>query len=140
VTREQRPGPLFDTARDAASHRGRLPGLCVLVVLASFVVVMPLASATLPDVLWVGGVYDGADYDALILLSSDVSRPLDLLVELRPVPPAAMFTAPLDVAIFVTVVCVDVHGRAPPRDPGSCARLPSVVGANVLKRAPPSQT
>src|SRR5262249_58396179 len=109
--------------RDAASQRGRLPGLCVFLVLASFAVVLPLASATLPDVLWVGGVYDGADFDALVLLSSDMSSPRDLLVELRPAPPTAELTAPGDVATFVTVVCVNVQGRAPPRDPGSSARL-----------------
>jgi hypothetical protein len=109
------------------------------VALASFAVILPLASATLPDVLWVGGVYDAADYDTLILLSSDVSRPLNLLVEVGPVLSAAVFTAPLDMAIFATVACTNAQMRAPPRNPGSSARLAFVLGASILTRAPPSQ-
>ena len=34
--------------------------------------VFPLAAVVLPDPLWIGGVYDGEDDDALIAQSTDV--------------------------------------------------------------------
>ena len=66
-------GPIRLTrARVSAStaHHARCLGL-TLALLVGLVVVWPLASATLPDLLWVAGVYDGGDYDSVIALSAD---------------------------------------------------------------------
>jgi hypothetical protein len=44
----------------------------VLLLLAALTGIFPLAHASPPDPLWVGGIYDGADYDDVVgLLTSE---------------------------------------------------------------------
>src|SRR5262249_21615539 len=62
------PGDHPDGRR--TSVRGRRFVL-VLILLAGWVVGLPLAAANLPDPLWVGGVYDAGDFDSLMACSSD---------------------------------------------------------------------
>jgi hypothetical protein len=65
----------FDAHGDPPDGRWRHSRECrfvlILILLAGWVVVLPLAGANLPDPLWVGGVYDAGDYDSLIAFSSD---------------------------------------------------------------------
>ena len=42
--------------------------LTILVLLAVLVVLTPLAQASPPDQTWIGGFYDDADYDDVVLL------------------------------------------------------------------------
>lgn len=56
---------LLDRVLSAVQCRhGRTAALCLLVVL---VVLVPLASTTPPDPLWIGGIYDAADDDDVVL-------------------------------------------------------------------------
>ena len=41
-------------------------------MLAILLVLVPLASASPPDPLWLGGVYDGADYDDVVLAAGSL--------------------------------------------------------------------
>ena len=42
--------------------------LAVLVLLSAFLALSPLAQASPPDQTWIGGFYDDADYDDVVLL------------------------------------------------------------------------
>jgi len=46
----------------------RLLGLVVLVLVGPMVALTALAYATPPDPSWIGGIYDDADYDDVLLL------------------------------------------------------------------------
>src|SRR5262252_8885382 len=46
------------------SARGRA---CVLGVIWALLALVPLANASPPDPLWLGGIYDAADYDDVVL-------------------------------------------------------------------------
>ncbi len=51
----------------------------LLVILAATVAwLAPLAHASPPDPTWEGGVYDGADYDDVILLATSLTGPHEL--------------------------------------------------------------
>jgi hypothetical protein len=71
-----RPGEVFAARVDHSGSRRpplrRCRCLLVLILHVSLLVILPLAVASLPDPLWIGGVYDGGDYDDLISLSGDV--------------------------------------------------------------------
>ena len=49
------------------------PLTLILIALAILLSVLPLASQFLTDSLWIAGLYDGADYDDVIALSTDCS-------------------------------------------------------------------
>jgi len=55
---------LADILRDVHGWRGRA---WVLGVLAILLALVPLANASPPDPLWLGGIYDAADYDDVVL-------------------------------------------------------------------------
>jgi|RhiMetdeSRZDD1v2_1073273.scaffolds.fasta_scaffold31848_5 hypothetical protein len=68
------PGqPFAGCVRRMGGPRQR-SGQCLrlLVTLALLGFVLPGAVASLPDPLWIGGVYDNADYDGLMALSEDL--------------------------------------------------------------------
>src|SRR5262245_61471226 len=68
------PGQLFDAR--LGRRCGRLKEWCALIGFAGLInVVLPLASAYLPDSLWVAGVYDGNDHDDLIATGTPASCP-----------------------------------------------------------------
>src|SRR5262249_411919 len=88
---EQHPRQLVDARRgSAATQRGLPSRLCALVALAGLIITLPLASATLPDSLWIGGIYDGGDVDDLIVMSADVmpatSSPVGRQLAIDPEP------------------------------------------------------
>jgi hypothetical protein len=50
----------------------RLPGRILVGVLpAALATILPLAGATLPDVLWIPGIHDGEDVDDLVAETTD---------------------------------------------------------------------
>src|SRR5262249_39289870 len=120
MAQERCPGQLFDARVDR--RWGCLTDWCALIGLVGLtIVVLPLAVASLPDPLWVAGVYDGNDYDDLIATGTPASC-----------PPVAWFgegppTVPTRLAVIGRVTLVDadaVTARAAP---------------TVLARAPPNR-
>jgi hypothetical protein len=85
------------------------------VLLAPLVWLAPLASASPPDQTWIGGFYDDADYDDVVLLALSLAL---VLGDLAP----ALAASPMVVALLVLL---DVE--APPH----------VVGPGAPSRAPP---
>ncbi len=52
--------------------------LLVTILAATVAWLAPLAHASPPDPTWEGGVYDGADYDDVILLATSLTGPHEL--------------------------------------------------------------
>src|SRR5262245_29471078 len=74
MAQERCPGQFFDARW--GRRWGCLTEWCALIGLVGLtIVVPPLASAYLPDPLWVAGVYDGNDYDDLIITGTPASCP-----------------------------------------------------------------
>ena len=90
--------------------------LIVLVLLGALLTLTPLAQASPPDQSWIGGFYDDADYDDVVLLvtgglhavqespSPVLARLTEVVALVRAMPPAA---APQPVPLAEA-------GRAPP--------------------------
>jgi hypothetical protein len=75
----------------------RLRRVLALLVLAALVALVPLAHASPPDPSWIGGFYDDADYDDVVLLATstvgvvgpdqlDLGSPARLVVGPVPIP------------------------------------------------------
>jgi hypothetical protein len=88
----------------------------VLVLLGALLALCPLAHASPPDETWIGGIYDAADYDDVVLLvtgglealensPAPVLRPVSELVDRVPTTPQPAASEP--VPLFES-------GRAPP--------------------------
>ena len=59
----------------------------VLPLLAILTALLPLAGASLPDPLWLAGVYDGGDYDDLVAQAGDGSPSVSaILIAVAPGP------------------------------------------------------
>ena len=89
---ERSPRQLFAAHVHHADGRRRparrCPSLLILILQVGLVAMLPLAAASLPDPLWIGGVYDAADYDDLVALCVDIGSsgaPLSGLPSLPPV-------------------------------------------------------
>jgi len=89
--------------------------LLTLVMLVPLVSLTPLACASPPDQTWIGGFYDDADYDDVILLA------LSLALALGDLPPA-LAASPIVVGLLALL---DVHAS------------PLIVGPGTPSRAPP---
>jgi len=83
-------------------------------MLAILFALVPLASASPPDPLWLGGVYDGADYDDVVLAAGS----LESLTGENPraVEPAAVVVA-IHVAVRHAAPAADPLGVTQPRAP-----------------------
>ncbi len=71
MARDYAPSQLFQSWR-SGRHWARLPTWCVLTAVTGLALALALANASLPDPLWLAGLYDGADYDDLIGSVEDV--------------------------------------------------------------------
>ena len=64
---------------------GRWRSSCIWILLVPLLAILPLAEASPPDPLWVGGMYDGADLDdvvaAVITATAVVGRTVLLLLD-----------------------------------------------------------
>ena len=89
---------------------------CVLGTLAILLALVPLANASPPDPLWLGGVYDGADYDDVVLAAGA----LESLAAEDPsaVDPAAVIV-PIQVAGGSAAPAAAQLGLTDPRAPPS---------------------
>jgi hypothetical protein len=118
------------------THRDMRRGLCFVLAAAGLVFILPLASATLPDSLWITGIYDGGDYDRLIAVSSDLNLSCSRVDES---PSSATVSIPsLEATSLITPGYVDIHMRIPPGDYGSASGFATFTVASVLKRGPPA--
>lgn len=97
-------------SRSSVISAGIIPLLLVVLALsASFI-----ASASLPDQTWIGGLYDGADDDTVLLLVWEQCPGLPVLAIMVPTPAVAETTAPAAHSPYVTRHIVLRQSRAPP--------------------------
>jgi hypothetical protein len=97
--------------------------LLTLVTVVALAVVVPAAGATLPDPLWIGGVYDGGDYDDLLAVCADFHTPGGslLLVDRSAAPHEIQIRLG---ASFAAEVCPPFRPRSPPCPSGAGAADP----------------
>jgi hypothetical protein len=97
-------------SRSLAIAAGVIPLLlAVLALSASFI-----ASASLPDQTWVGGLYDGADDDTVLLLVWEQCPGLPALAIMVPTPAVTEIVAPAAHSSYVARHIVLRQSRAPP--------------------------
>ena len=76
----------------------------------------PLAYASPPDQTWIGGFYDDADYDDVVLLAMSLAVALaDLAPALAMQPRVVDVLLLLDVEAAPFLARLDAPSRAPPR-------------------------
>ena len=76
----------------------------------------PLAYASPPDPSWIKGVYDGADFDDVVVLVTSGAGVVDLtwFADLSPVPPPATPLVLETASSPLTPSSTALHSRAPP--------------------------
>jgi hypothetical protein len=89
--------------------------LSTLLLLVPLVSLTPLAHASPPDQTWIGGFYDDADYDDVILLALSLAVALgDMAPTVTGSPIVVARLVLLDVEAAPLVVRPGARGRAPP--------------------------
>jgi hypothetical protein len=93
---------------DRAMRYSQLRSLLALVLLCASAGLLPLAYASPPDSSWIRGVYDGADFDDVIVLLTSGSAVIDAVLQFsvgraplllgRTTPPDATIGTPPEVA------------------------------------------
>ena len=90
-------------------------GLAALLLLVPLFSLTPLAYASPPDQTWIGGFYDDADYDDVILLALSLAVALsDMAPTLDASPVVVARLVLLNVEAPPLVVRPGAPGRAPP--------------------------
>ena len=88
----------------------------VLLLLVPLVWLTPLAYASPPDQTWIGGFYDDADYDDVVLLAMSLAL---VLGDLAPAPAAGLIVVAvlllIDVKAAPLTARLGASSRAPPR-------------------------
>ena len=76
----------------------------------------PIAYASPPDPSWIRGVYDGGDFDDIIVLVTSGAGIVDpaWLTELRPLPPPAILPVQRADSFAAAPSPSSLHSRAPP--------------------------
>ena len=92
----------------------KLPEAVRLLLVVALFALTPLAQASLPDQTWIGGFYDDADYDDVVLIVTSS-------VGVANVAPCTSLKPPLVMAQAPCLVETDVPGSdlplTPPRAP-----------------------
>jgi hypothetical protein len=87
-----------------------------LLLLVALVWLTPLAYASPPDQTWIGGFYDDADYDDVVLLAMSLALALG---DLAPAAAAGLIVVAvlllIDVKAAPLTVRLGASSRAPPR-------------------------
>src|SRR5438445_4474571 len=95
---------------------GTCSGFLGLLVLVPLVWLTPLAYASPPDQTWIGGFYDDADYDDVVLLAMSLALALG---DLAPAPAAGLIVVAVLLLIQVKAAPLNARlgasSRAPPR-------------------------
>jgi hypothetical protein len=94
---------------------GRWGRVCVLLLLAFLVVLVPLAAASPPDPLWIGGIYDAADSDDAVLAATSLEYRVE--EKLPVVSPVSMVVGVTLAGSLVIPFAIrrSTQARAPPR-------------------------
>lgn len=75
----------------------------------------PLAYASPPDPSWIGGIYDDADYDdVIVMITSAAAATAPVLVDLRQIPLLVGPTPQLAEGTVPTFWFLSLQSRAPP--------------------------
>src|SRR5262249_17527135 len=87
-----------------------------LILVCGVVALVPLAHASVPDPIWIVGVYDGADYDDVVtLITSDSSAAqLPMSAEIRPPALLRPHGGEDDRSLIQSGVAAVISIRAPP--------------------------
>jgi hypothetical protein len=95
-------------------RRFTLPLLPVLLVVLS--AILPLAYASPPDPSWVKGIYDGADFDDVVVFITSGAGAVEpfLQVDFRLVPPFAGYAFLPTEDTALTLSRSSLQARAPP--------------------------
>jgi hypothetical protein len=90
--------------------------LVVLILIGAAVPLLPLAEATPPDQSWVGGFYDNADYDDVVLIVTNAAAIVEtgLRWVLAPVAIVVSGVLPADPPTIGLVPRARSSSRAPP--------------------------
>jgi hypothetical protein len=96
----------------------RCRGLCAIVILGVLIALWPMAYASPPDQSWLGGFFDDADYDDVVLLITGCSPATSMHVAYGP-RPAWVVIAPVAVA--------DDDSVSPPPTSSHDTRAPPVL-------------
>jgi len=93
-----------------------LHGFLTALLLIPLVGLTPLAYASPPDQTWIGGFYDDADYDDVVLLAMSLAVALaDLTPALAAQPRVVDVLLLLDVEAAPFLARLGAPSRAPPR-------------------------
>ena len=103
---------VFDRAMQY-SHPRSLLGLVLLCASAAL---LPLAYASPPDPSWIRGVYDGADFDDVVVLLTSGSAVIDAVMQISGGRAQVLLgrTTPPDDTIGTTPEFAPLQPRAPP--------------------------
>lgn len=97
----------------AGIHAGR-DRACALGLLLILVALVPLADASPPDPVWLAGIYDGADFDEVVIAVVAATGLVCAVVSLRPADRASAAVQWARIAMTSTSSILAVHIRAPP--------------------------
>ena len=86
------------------------------ILLLILAVLTPLAYGSPPDPSWINGIYDGADYDDVVILITSAVGAVSscLLAELRPLVPPASHVVLSATALSLAPPPAPFQPRAPP--------------------------
>jgi hypothetical protein len=90
--------------------------LALLLLLASVAILPALASASLPDPSWIHGIFDGADYDDVVVLAAATVAVIDMFLDvaLWPSRPLIGNAPQLEGGVGSTLSLSPLQPRAPP--------------------------
>jgi hypothetical protein len=91
-------------------------GWLLIVLAAALVALRPLADASPPDPSWIPGIYDGDDFDDVVVLVTMQAGSFDAFPQpdFRPQPVAVEFLAPSSDAALPTTTPSSSPTRGPP--------------------------
>jgi hypothetical protein len=98
-----------------SSRPGAMGRFAALLLLVPLVWLTPMAYASPPDQTWIGGLYDDADYDDIVLLALSLALALGdtaPALDARSIVLATLLL--LDVEAAPSIVRLGAPGRAPP--------------------------
>jgi hypothetical protein len=107
-------GALIDHVDGWRGALRRRPLLVVPILLLSCIAALPLGVASLPDALWIGGIYDWGDYDNLVAASSDVRWSGEPFLALSVPVLVARLVAPIEPGVKSSGLSSELQTRSPP--------------------------
>jgi hypothetical protein len=108
-------GAAMSLTRALARVRRRHGRVWTVGLVLVVVCLVPLADATPPDPLWIAGIYDGADFDDVVVAVISASGLVGTtILPARPAARPAELARPHDTVLAATPLCCTFTIRAPP--------------------------